>query len=91
MTTFAGKRSDIGIGDLLRKTNSTDWIWQVAEFITPRGHQPHARLVRVNYPSDSRMFAVAALKDRRLFVEADDPKGHLDRRIPLQWEQQAQL
>lgn len=77
MTTFAGKNGDIGIGDLLCKTNSTNWIWRVAEFITPRGHRPHARLVRVNCPSDSRIFAVAALKDRRLFVEAEDAKGHL--------------
>ena len=59
---MAGKRNDIEIGDLVRKTNSTDWIWQVAAFVTPTGHQPHARLVRVNYPSDERMFAVAALR-----------------------------
>ena len=30
---MAGKRNDIEIGDLVRKTNSTDWIWQVAEFV----------------------------------------------------------
>lgn len=90
MTTMAGKRNDIEIGDLVRKTNSTDWIWQVAAFVTPNGHQPHARLVRVNYPSDERMFAVAALRDRRLFVEASDPRNRLPTRPPLHWEPQAQ-
>ena len=40
---MAVKRNDIEIGDLVRKTNSTDWIWQVAAFVTPAGHQPHAR------------------------------------------------
>ena len=86
---MAGKRKDYDIGDMVRKTNSTDWVWQVAEFVTPSGHQPHARLVRVNYPSDTRMFAVAALKDRRLFVEAGDASKHLDARVPLQWESQS--
>ena len=90
MTTMAGKRNDIEIGDLVRKTNSTDWIWQVAAFVTPTGHQPHARLVRVNYPSDERMFAVAALRDRRLFVEANDPRGRFTARPPMHWEPQAQ-
>lgn len=87
---MAGKRNDIEIGDLVRKTNSTDWIWQVAEFITPNGHKPHARLVRINNPSDERMFAVAALRDRRLFVEASDQRTRIAARPPVHWEQQAQ-
>jgi hypothetical protein len=89
-TVMTGKRNDIEIGDLVRKTNSTDWIWQVAAFVTPTGHQPHARLVRINYPSDERMFAVAALRDRRLFVEATDPRSRLATRPPMHWEPQAQ-
>lgn len=87
---MAGKRNEVEIGDLVRKTNSTDWIWQVAEIVTPTGHKPHARLVRVNYPSDERMFAVAALRDRRLFVEASDPRSRIAARPPLHWEPQAQ-
>jgi len=63
-------RNTVSIGDYLRKTNSTDWVWQVIEFVTPAGHQPHARLLCMNQPADVRMFAVAALKDRRLFVSA---------------------
>ncbi|MCG8545410.1 MAG: hypothetical protein MJE12_14525 [Alphaproteobacteria bacterium] len=74
---MAGKRSDIDIGDQFRKNNSTNWLWQVTEIVTPGGHEPHARLVRVNFPSDARMFAVAALKDRRLFAAATDSKRRI--------------
>ena len=90
MTTMSGKRIDIEIGALVRKTNSTDWVWKVAEIVTPSGHKPHARLVRINYPSDERMFAVAALKDRRLFVEAGEIGNRLAARPALKWEPQAQ-
>lgn len=63
-------RNNVSLGDYLRKTNSTNWVWQVIEFVTPAGHQPHARLLCVDHPADVRMFAVAALRDRRLFVNA---------------------
>ena len=66
----APTRNSVSIGDYVRKTNSTDWVWQVIEFVTPAGHQPHARLLCVDHPADVRMFAVAAIKDRRLFVNA---------------------
>ena len=79
---MAGKSEGVTVGDQLRKTDSTNWVWQVTEFVTPRGHQPHARLVRVNYPSESRMFAIAALRDRRLFVDADQPREVVP---PIQW------
>jgi hypothetical protein len=88
---MAGKQDRIEVGDLVRKTNSTNWVWKVAEIITPAGHKPHVRLVRINYPSDERMFAIAALKDRRLFVEAG---GATPARVATQpsmnWEPQAQ-
>lgn len=87
---MSGKRHDIEIGDLVRKTNSTDWVWKVAEIVTPSGHKPHARLVRINYPSDQRMFAVAALKDRRLFVEAGELGKRLAARTTVNWEPQTQ-
>ena len=70
----APARNKVSIGDYLRKTNSTDWVWQVIEFVTPAGHQPHARLLCMDHPADVRMFAVAALKDRRLFVNAPNRK-----------------
>lgn len=66
----AAARNNVSLGDYVRKTNSTDWVWQVIEFVTPTGHQPHARLVCMDHPADVRMFAVAALRDRRLFVNA---------------------
>jgi hypothetical protein len=83
---MAGKRKDFDIGDLVRKANSTGWIWQVAEFVTPSGHQPHARLVRVNNPSDSRIFAIAALQDRRLFINAGETSSHTRAIAPVQWD-----
>jgi len=67
-------RDNISLGDYVRKTNSTDWVWQVIEFVTPAGHQPHARLLCMNHPADVRMFALAALRDRRLFVNAPERK-----------------
>ena len=87
---MSAKRNQIEIGDLVRKTNSTDWVWKVAEIVTPTGHKPHARLVRINYPSDERMFAIAALKDRRLFIEAEGVGSRLAARPSLNWEPQAQ-
>lgn len=78
-TNFASKltarkgtptRNNVSLGDYVRKTNSTDWVWQVIEFVTPVGHQPHARLLCMDHPADVRMFAVAALRDRRLFENA---------------------
>lgn len=88
---MAGKNDKIEIGDLVCKTNSTNWVWKVAEIITPAGHRPHVRLVRINYPSDERMFAVAALKDRRLFVEAGNlGPSRLAMQPSIKWEAQTQ-
>ena len=70
---MARARMQIAIGDLFRKTNSTNWIWQVENIFTPTGHSPHARLSRSDFSSDTRIFSLSALKDTRLFV----PVGHL--------------
>ncbi len=80
-----GKVKDVYVGDLLRKTNSTNWVWQVTEFVAPHGHQPHVRLVRVNNPTDSRVFALAALQDRRFFVNANQPRRRIEAPLPIQW------
>jgi len=58
----------IAVGDLFRKTNSTNWVWQVREIFAPAGHCPHARLFRPNDPADERVFSLSALKDKRLFI-----------------------
>jgi hypothetical protein len=63
-------RVRIAVGDLFEKTNATRWLWQVQELVTPAGHRPHARLVRYDYPSESRLFALSALADTRLFLPA---------------------
>lgn len=63
-------RVRIAVGDLFEKTNATRWLWQVRELVTPAGHRPHARLVRYDYPSESRLFALSALADTRLFLPA---------------------
>ena len=78
------KRKDITVGDLFCKANSTNWVWKVAEFVTPAGHMPHVRLVRTNYPSDIRMFALAALKDKRLFVQANGTQRRIEPRVSVQ-------
>lgn len=78
------KRNNITIGDLFCKANSTNWIWRVSEFVTPAGHMPHVRLVRTNYPSDTRMFAIAALKDKRLFIQAVGTNRQIETGISVQ-------
>ena len=77
---MAGKRNSIDIGDRFLKNNSTNWVWQVTEIVTPGGHEPHARMIRVSFPSDARMFAIAALKDRRLFAAAADSSRRVTER-----------
>ena len=87
---MSGKRSQVEIGDLVRKTNSTNWVWKVSEIVTPAGHRPHARIVRINYPSDERIFAIAALTDRRLFVEVDETTDRNANGHAVKWEPQTQ-
>ena len=61
-------RTTVAVGELFRKTNSTDWIWQVGGIFTPRGHRPHARLFRASDPADERIISVSALCDKYLFI-----------------------
>lgn len=75
---MAKRRIAVAVGDLFEKTNTTHWRWQVRELVTPTGHRPHARLVRCDYPSETRLFSLSALRDGRLFVPAGRP-DQLDR------------
>ena len=75
---MAKRRIAVAVGDLFEKTNTTHWRWQVRELVTPVGHRPHARLVRCDYPSETRLFSLSALRDGRLFVPAGRPE-QLDR------------
>ena len=70
-------RITVKVGDLFRKTNSTNWIWQVGGIFTPHGHRPHARLFRANDPADERIFSVSALCDKHLFI----PSGRATRAL----------
>lgn len=72
---MARLRIAVAVGDLFEKTNTTHWRWQVRELVTPTGHRPHARLIRCDYPSETRLFSLSALRDERLFV----PAGWLNR------------
>ena len=71
---MAGTRVLIAVGDLFRKANSTNWVWQVRDIFAPTGHCPHARIFRLLDPSDERVFSLSALKDKRLFIPVGQPK-----------------
>lgn len=60
----------VAIGDLFSKIDKHQSTWEVVEIVTPAGHQPHARLACVDRPSDLRMIAIAALHDKRLYLDA---------------------
>lgn len=60
----------VAIGDLFSKIDKHQSTWEVVEIVTPTGHQPHARLACVDRPSDLRMIAIAALHDKRLYLDA---------------------
>lgn len=71
----------VAVGDLFSKIDKHQSTWEVVEIVTPTGHQPHARLACVDRPSDRRMIAIAALHDKRLYLDAGkSPRlegGHL--------------
>ncbi len=71
----------VAIGDLFSKIDKHQSTWEVVDIVTPIGHQPHARLACVDRPSDRRMIAIAALHDKRLYLDAGkSPRlegGHL--------------
>ncbi len=60
----------VAVGDLFSKIDKHQSTWEVVEIVTPTGHQPHARLACVDRPSDRRMIAIAALHDKRLYLDA---------------------
>lgn len=60
----------VAIGDLFSKIDKHQSTWEVVEIVTPTGHQPHARLACVDRPTDLRMIAIAALHDKRLYLDA---------------------
>jgi len=60
----------VAVGDLFSKIDKHQSTWEVVELVTPTGHYPHARLACVDRPSDRRMIAIAALNDKRMYLDA---------------------
>jgi hypothetical protein len=44
-------------------------VWQVVSISQPPGFTPHARLVRIDNPDDSKTLSLLALGDRRQYRE----------------------
>lgn len=66
-------------GDIFRKADATRWLWVILEVRNPAGHLSHARLRRRDYPVDVRLFSVAALRDKRVFVPVDVSESQTSR------------
>lgn len=60
----------VAVGDLFSKIDKHQSTWEVVELVTPTGHYPHARLACVDRPTDRRMIAIAALNDKRMYLDA---------------------
>lgn len=60
----------VAVGDLFSKIDKHPSTWEVVEIVTPTGHHPHARLACVDRPTDRRMIAIAALNDKRMYLDA---------------------
>jgi outer membrane biosynthesis protein TonB len=60
----------VAVGDLFSKIDKHQSTWEVIELVTPTGHYPHARLACVDRPTDRRMIAIAALNDKRMYLDA---------------------
>ena len=78
-----GRLENVAVGDLFSKVASQKSVWEVVEIVMPSGHQPHARLACVDRPSETCMIAIAALRDKRLFVDAGDQPETDAQRLPL--------
>ena len=86
-----GRLENVAVGDLFSKAESQKSVWEVIEIVMPSGHRPHARLACVDRPSETCMIAIAALRDRRFFVDAGDRFEGDDRRLSLLEEPKADI
>lgn len=77
------RRFRIEIGDTFKKVDATSWVWLVVDIFQPKGHRLHARLIRRGAREDCRVFSLAALQDRRLFVPSKEKAWHDGKRAPL--------
>ncbi|MGE0096228.1 MAG: hypothetical protein AB7M05_05985 [Alphaproteobacteria bacterium] len=58
-------------GQRYQKADGTGIVFEVIELVD-RAHMPHARLSRLDNPSEERVIAIAALRDKRLFTPTSD-------------------
>jgi hypothetical protein len=63
------RETEISRGQCFQKADGTRIVFKVIELVE-RAHMPHARLSRLDNPGDERVIAIAALRDKRLFVPA---------------------
>ena len=61
------------IGQRFRKTDSAGMVFEVVEFVQ-YGNLPHVLIAPIDDPEDRRLFAVAALFDKRGFVAVSGRK-----------------
>ena len=62
----------VDIGDRFRLACPPHYLWEVEGVTRDLEGLPHARLVRVDFPKESRMVATDTLKDKRFFEAVDD-------------------
>lgn len=63
------REKSVSRGQCFQKADGTGIVFKVIELVD-RAHMPHARLSRLDNPSEERVIAVTALRDKRLFVPA---------------------
>ncbi len=63
------RESKVSRGQRFAKADGTGIVFEVIELVD-RANMPHARLVRLDNPGEERVFALTALRDKKLFVPA---------------------
>lgn len=56
-------------GQRFQKADGTGIVFEVIDLVERSG-MPHARLSRLDNPTEERVIAIAALRDKRLFTAA---------------------
>ena len=63
------RETKVSRGQRFQKADGTGIVFEVIELVDRSG-MPHARLSRLDNPSEERVIATVALTDKRLFVAA---------------------
>ncbi|MFO0998583.1 MAG: hypothetical protein U1F33_18080 [Alphaproteobacteria bacterium] len=73
------REHDVSIGQRFQKVDGTGLIFEVVEIVSAQ-NLPHARLTRVDSPTEVRIIALAALLDRHHYQQTSDGSLPLMRR-----------